>query len=614
MNEHLKEPLHNYMNQDDPGYALLITGEWGVGKTHTLLNLLSKDNVYYVSLYGLSSEVDIHNNVFNAMYPLKNKLQLITDKFKGLDISAFGLRMGVGNVLSEMVGSSFKEDIKKDKVIIFDDLERCQICLNKTLGAINKYIEHYGCRVIVICNDNHSKNELLVSKEKLFGLTLKVLPNIEEAYVHFTKHFTKNKIHNEFNKKFSKLILDIFRTSNVQSLRILKHTINDCLQLYSVLEEKHKNNQNCMRELFSLFIASTFEARNGNLIKDDLINRTEKINDFIFKKNKNEILSYTHNDDDTPKKENKETTPKIKIISDKYVSIPFQSKIISDDDLNDAIFNGNFNKTSICNSINSTSYFLDSRNVPNWVIIYSFYNVDNETLDNAIKGLKDEFTNRKVIISGEMLHLFHLMFMMSYFKEISETYEEIESQCKKYIDDLYSEGKIEPTEINRTFHFRKNRSYGGYGFWTQDDYKDNSERIISHLSEARRKSFIDKQPVIQENIIDTLKHDIRKFAKLVGYDDGQPGEYFNTPILSGIPIQKFIEAWLSNSKNQWMTVTHSLQIRYEDGRLEEELSDEKEWIKSLLQELEQLSLQETGFRRHCLEMLAPPELKEYAFG
>jgi len=74
MNEHLKEPLLNYKNQTNPGYALLITGDWGSGKTYTITNYLSKDSIYYITLYCLSSEIDIQANIFGVMNPEKKNL------------------------------------------------------------------------------------------------------------------------------------------------------------------------------------------------------------------------------------------------------------------------------------------------------------------------------------------------------------------------------------------------------------------------------------------------------------------------------------------------------------------------------------------------------------
>lgn len=602
MNEHLKEPLSNYKNQTDPSYALLITGEWGAGKTHTLLNFLSKETVYYVSLYGLSSEGDIHSNVINAMHPEKNRLKRITEKFKGIDISAFGFRIGVGTFLSEAVNSTIKESIKKDKVIIFDDLERCQIDLEITLGAINKYIEHHKCRVIVICNDK----KISLSKEKLFGLTLKVSPNINEAFEDFTKHrdFELIKV------KFKDLILDIFKVSQIQSLRILKHTINDCLQLYSILENKHKNNENCMRELFSLFIAITLEVRNGELKEEDLRNRSERLNAFMFsKKKENTILSL----DGIPKETKDEPPlPKIKFISDKYLSIPFQSNIISDKDLIDAIFNGNYNKDGIRNSINLTAYFLEEKSTPNWVIIYHFYNVDNEVLERAIEDLNKEFINRTITNSGDMLHMFHIKFMMSYFNQIPDSYSEIEKQCKDYINNLYALNKIEPIEINFD-PYRDNRSYRGYGFWTQDEYKSHSNQVKEHLNIARKNSLYNQIPLIHENIIEIVSKDIKKFVHLISYADGQPGEYALFPILAGLSPDKFVQAWLSNSKTQWMNISHALQHRYGEGRLQNVLADEKEWLKEVIQILKVLASNEVGFKNHCLDSLATSHLSELAF-
>ena len=602
MNEHLKEPLLNYKNQSNPGYALLITGEWGAGKTYTILNYFSENAVYYISLYGLSSEVDIHTNIFSAMHPKKNAIKTINKIFDDIHINALSLRLSPAKILAAIMNPPKNELIKKDKIIVFDDLERCKVDLNETLGAINKYVEHHGCRVIVICNDKNTS--LALSKEKLFGMTLKVSPNIEEAF----DSFTQQKKYKVIKEKFKNLILDIFRASEIKSLRILKHTINDCLLLYSVLEEKHKNNTSCLIELFSIFIAITYEVRSGKVVEADLKNRTDMLNQAFFARSKYHFQKIANR-----KTEQKieEDIIKIDEISKKYISIPFQSKIISDNDLIEAVFNGNFRKESIKESINSTAYFTKEEDTPNWVKVYQFYELNDKSLEESVNGLKDEFLYRKKTISGEMLHLFHLQFMMAYFGETSFSYEEIEIQCKEYIDDLYEEGNIEPEDI--TFDpYRDNDSYAGYGYWTQDDYKENSTRVKKYLKEARKKSLSDQHPAIQKNIIDDLKNNIRKFTKNLGYQNGQPGEYLQVPILSGISPADFVDTWLSNPKNQWMSVVYCFQTRYQYGKLNDELADEKEWLKEVINIIEQRASMETGFKRFCLIRLASSDLKSLA--
>ncbi|HDV3379977.1 TPA: hypothetical protein RH130_004276, partial [Escherichia coli] len=39
MNEHIKQALSNYIIEDNPGYAVMITGRWGTGKTYTVKSL-----------------------------------------------------------------------------------------------------------------------------------------------------------------------------------------------------------------------------------------------------------------------------------------------------------------------------------------------------------------------------------------------------------------------------------------------------------------------------------------------------------------------------------------------------------------------------------------------
>lgn len=604
MNEHLKEPLSNYKNQNNPGYALLITGDWGAGKSYTILNYLSEEAIYYVSLYGLSSSIDIYASVFSAMHPNKSKLKKIVDRCKNIDISAYGFKVGIGSILSATINTTENKYIKKDKIIVFDDLERCQLNLEETLGVINKYVEHHKCRVIVICNEHKTDKKLAVTKEKLFGLTLKVIPDIDSAFESFTNH----KDYKTIKTELKHLILDIFKASQIQSLRILKHTLNDCLQLYSILDQKHKSNSNFIIEFFSLFIALTYEVRSGNLTREELTNRINTLNSLIFQKRKYDInIGFTSNNKTNNSEE--QPLPKIKKISDKYPSIQFQSTLISDESLINAIFNGIYDKESICQSINSSTFFMEEEKTPNWIIIYNFYNADDTILDNAIQGIDDEFKNRKITVSGEMLHLFHLRFLMSYFQESQLSYDEIEAQCIKYIDDLYAQGNIEPMEINND-PYRSSNSYNGYGFWVQDEYEGNAKRVKKHLQKIRRKAFWDREEIIHSEIIDIMDSDIKKFTQLISSYYGEVGKYSRIPVLSKIAPDKFVSVWLSKPKKEWMQVTYTLQHRYEHGMLSNDLSDEKEWLNEVIQKIEQLAIDQTGFKRYCLERLAPNDLKQ----
>lgn len=604
MNSHLKEPLLNYKNINNPGYALLITGEWGVGKTHTILNYFSKENVYYVSLYGITSELDIHATILSAMYPSRKKHQKILDRLKNIDISAYGFKVGIGNILSATLSQKNNEIIKKDKIIIFDDLERCTMDINITLGAINRYIEHHECNVIAICNILELKQEISHSKEKIFGLTLAIEPNINQAI----DVFTQNKKFSEIKEKLKPLLIETFKTSNVKSLRILKHAIEDCLHLYSILELKHKNNPECINELFSVFIATIYEARVGNITQEDLRDRmtTMRSNNFknYFKENKSSYLTK-----DSLDKESEEESKIIKI-NKKYLTIPFGSLIISDNDLIDAVFNGRFNKNSICHSLDSTAYFLEERKAPNWVTIYNFRNIENDTLQKAIEDFNVEFEQRMIKKSGEMLHIFHIKFLMSFLKETTNNFETIERECIEYIDDLFQKGEIEPIELN-TDIYSTNEAYSGYGYWVQKEYAEYVQRVKSHLNDARKAQFKAQRPSIQKNLLDLLENDIKQFCQLISTRHDVIGEYYNTPILAEISPRTFLEKWMLNKKAERKLVTYALINRFSNNQLATELSEEKQWLTDLIMVVDEKTSILSGFKRFDIEFLIPEELRRF---
>lgn len=76
MNNDLVSNFFNFYKQiESPGYAVLVKGEWGTGKTYKVVNELGMDNIYYTSLFGLSSQQEIYSAVFcqcslqNQLYP-----------------------------------------------------------------------------------------------------------------------------------------------------------------------------------------------------------------------------------------------------------------------------------------------------------------------------------------------------------------------------------------------------------------------------------------------------------------------------------------------------------------------------------------------------------------
>ena len=89
----LKSYLDYYIDLDRPGYAVLVTGDWGVGKTYQVRNALEGNDYIYVSLFGLESADEVYLEVLSKADPgAANRVKLKSvAKGKSVGGSIFGL-------------------------------------------------------------------------------------------------------------------------------------------------------------------------------------------------------------------------------------------------------------------------------------------------------------------------------------------------------------------------------------------------------------------------------------------------------------------------------------------------------------------------------------------
>ena len=154
--KHLRERvLVDYINDDKYTLSVLINGKWGSGKTFFIKNFMSglnKKNVYYISLYGIATimqlNVDIYKlaisrtidmKLFNKSKPKRLKY-LIYIKNKILNCSSkiiivlkflldyLGLNR---DKVKEIIG---QKQILNNVILVMDDMERCKVPMDELLG------------------------------------------------------------------------------------------------------------------------------------------------------------------------------------------------------------------------------------------------------------------------------------------------------------------------------------------------------------------------------------------------------------------------------------------------------------------------------------------------
>lgn len=290
MNENIVNFLNGYMMNPNPQYAVLLKGKWGCGKTHFINHWIdtyqkqdAEDKVLepvYVSLYGLSETKQITTAINRVLYPIlygkaakagKTFLKFMSAIVLKCDVdwdkdenSDFSMNLGLDSL---SIFKSEDEQVKKGNLLIFDDLERCDVPMKKLLGYLNFFVEQCNCHLIVIGDEDkiaEGENKKIFGefKEKTIGREFEIATDIHSALDTFVNQTPKNDFvvgHQEQIEKF-------FAMTECNNLRILRQALWD----FSRFEESmtdflgDKRYEDIMIHVLGTYIISYCEYRGKN--------------------------------------------------------------------------------------------------------------------------------------------------------------------------------------------------------------------------------------------------------------------------------------------------------------------------------------------------------------
>ena len=290
MNENIVNFLNGYMMNPDPQYAVLLKGKWGCGKTHFInhwINTYQKQEAedkvlepVYVSLYGLSETKQITTAINRALYPIlygkaakagKTFLKFMSAIVLKCDVdwdkdgnSDFSMNLGLDSL---SIFKSEDEQVKKGNLLIFDDLERCDVPMKKLLGFLNFFVEQCNCHLIVIGDEDkiaEGENKKIFGefKEKTIGREFEIATDIHSALDTFVNQTPKNDFvvgHQEQIEKF-------FAMTECDNLRILRQALWDFVRFEESMTgfSEDERYENIMIHVLGTYIISYCEYRGKN--------------------------------------------------------------------------------------------------------------------------------------------------------------------------------------------------------------------------------------------------------------------------------------------------------------------------------------------------------------
>jgi len=562
-NQHVKNFLSYYIGiTSPPGFAVLLNGAWGIGKTYLVKEYLktlerSTEDGFryvYVSLYGLTSFEEVDDALFRAMYPVFEN--------RGVRIAGRAAKI-LGKYCRFEIDLLTKEIFKKPSadLFIFDDLERCDIPVNRLLGYINEFVEQDGRKVIIIANENEIKGDgnYRRVREKLVGKTLELVSVFDQALNAFTASVQDHQAQ-QFLRLKKDVIKEIYFQAELHNLRILQQTTWDFERFYAALDQKHKINEQAMTSLLRLLFALSFEIKAGRLGKKDLLERQYKLLTSLIRS----------------REENSVPTP-IELAQSRYPQIDLGTTILSDETLVNVLVKGLITAEQIYSELDSSSFFITVADEPAWRTVWHAYERTEQQFQAALDEMERAFKAREYSITGEIRHILGLRLWLSKINAIPISLKEVVQEGKVYINDLYHQKKIELPDLNERFFARS--SYGGLCTFEEStlEYQD----LYQYLTSRQQQAAIDNYPTVADEIFKDMINDPEVFLNRITLTNKGDNDWYDIPILASIDPNKFAGAFLDQHPANQRTILYALEARYRRGFLDNKLAKERDWVRTI---------------------------------
>lgn len=291
------EKIVQYCKELNTFGALMINGEWGIGKTYLVEhelqeNLKEEYMVVRISLFGSKSIDEIKENVQKACYKKlmddmtqnrsdKKKLKELKNSMNRNTIFIFLELIKKANlpIIKDFQNLKLYECIpieptminQKKLILIFDDLERCQLNTIEILGLINEYCENKGIKTIVITNEEklekgkEERTNYQEIKEKAIVRTLNYKPNYPIIINNIVKEYrtgiNDDNQYKDFLTENGIKLLERFSITNIDgiNLRSIKCAIQEFEIVFKYLKETDLSDE--MNNFFLTFVSYLSEYR-----------------------------------------------------------------------------------------------------------------------------------------------------------------------------------------------------------------------------------------------------------------------------------------------------------------------------------------------------------------
>lgn len=577
-NKHITQYLDHYcFKMNEPGFAVLLKGDWGSGKTWFIKNFMDskkKDDFIYISLYGISEVKEIDDIIFEQIHPiLSSKPAVIVGKiFKSALRLGFKIDLGSESKMDfnpNMPAISLKDFTKKlsSKILIFDDLERNNITPTSLLGYINTFIEHQKLKVILVGDEVKliSKEATAYSdtKEKIIGHTFNITPESEDALNNFITQIKDEKCKSLLSFTKPK-ILKLFNTMSYNNLRDLRQSLLSFEYLYNNIDDKFKEDMEYFENLLMAYCYLSIELKANKVTAQ---NWYDAIEVFFYKElSQKEFLKLTKEEQDKIKE-----NARFNYLFNRN-NMPLGNLLF------EIVFNGIINSPDINKSIENSHYFKAKNQSLLSRFLTTWRSLNNVEFKSTYQDIIKEFNELKYCHPAEIMQFTDIMILFIDWNLIPLKKEELVQLVSTKIDLISSNNKL----IEFDFRDGLPEEYGGIGFSRKETNEFNAiwEKLNSKIK-VRKNSY---NEIEIKKIVEGLPDSYESLNESLVYF-GHGGKFGNDAILNLIDADLFLMKYMLIPNQSKIYFINSLKHRYEmvysNGEVREVFYPEEKFLIQL---------------------------------
>ena len=267
---YIVEQIVEYVMENRFDRAIMLYGACGAGKTYFVKNILipvlrekCKKSTIYMSLKGVADKEHLKKDIFIQNFLSKfiyninispkrihNIILLVRTVSKVL-LQIISMISILPNyciiLLKKLINIDTKNGnagielindfILKNCVIIFDDMECCDLSCDDLYGIVKNLLEKSGIKVIIIANQ-----EVMENTEKIIGLSIAFRVVLSEVYEDVINKIIKHKEVRQYLLEKQDMVIEIFSEKTCYNVRILILALIAFEKFFMIIKETYSCN------------------------------------------------------------------------------------------------------------------------------------------------------------------------------------------------------------------------------------------------------------------------------------------------------------------------------------------------------------------------------------